>query len=150
MIPKPSTQAFRTILLVGDTAWVADVLDFILQARGYAVRKAFTHATALAMLEEGRPDLVLLHLETTGQVYGAGIVRALAEGADGEPPPIMALLEKTDAGAEARMKEAGASVCAPRREMTLDALLDLVDRWACRRSRERACPGRPVADAVTL
>jgi CheY-like chemotaxis protein len=61
-----STRDTRTILIVDDELPIADVVAELLGEEGYATMIAVGGDHALAMLEQERPDLVLLDLYMPG------------------------------------------------------------------------------------
>jgi CheY-like chemotaxis protein len=50
----------KTILIVDDELGIVEVLEFLLSDAGYSVKSALNGQDALAALEEGIPDLVIL------------------------------------------------------------------------------------------
>jgi DNA-binding response OmpR family regulator len=61
----PLSQS-RTILIVDDNADNVEILRVFLESRGYAVAEARDGRSALACLDEVRPDLVLLDVMMPG------------------------------------------------------------------------------------
>src|SRR5579862_882867 len=61
--PNGETNGGRAdILLVEDDAAIAFLLTDVLESTGYSVREAGTGAAARAMVEQRRPDLIILDL----------------------------------------------------------------------------------------
>ncbi|MCC5847436.1 MAG: response regulator transcription factor [Verrucomicrobia bacterium] len=54
------------ILIVEDERHIADVLAFLLQEKGWQVRRAEDGTTALSMVRQQKPDLILLDLHLPG------------------------------------------------------------------------------------
>jgi CheY-like chemotaxis protein len=50
----------KTILIVDDELGIVEVLEFLLSDAGFSVKSALNGQDALAALEEGIPDLVIL------------------------------------------------------------------------------------------
>jgi DNA-binding response OmpR family regulator len=61
-LSSESLSSRATILLVEDDAAIAFMLTDILESTGYQVREAATGAAARAMVEQLRPDLIILDL----------------------------------------------------------------------------------------
>ncbi|MGH2366782.1 MAG: response regulator transcription factor [Chloroflexota bacterium] len=59
---RGATATGATIMLVEDDRHVAALLMDILQSGGYTVRHAGTGAAAMSLLDEARPDLIILDL----------------------------------------------------------------------------------------
>jgi len=62
----PAADAKATILVVDDNLDNVEILRAFLESRGYAVAEAPDGPTALAKLDEVRPDLVLLDVMMPG------------------------------------------------------------------------------------
>ena len=56
----------KTIFIVDDDIHIGNLLEELLRAEGYAVRRAYSGTEALMLLERQRPDLVLLDLMLPG------------------------------------------------------------------------------------
>jgi two-component system phosphate regulon response regulator PhoB len=78
--------ACSRVLVVDDDQRVRTVVSWQLEADGFAVTEAGDGATALAEIERGRPDLVVLDLSLPG-VGGLDVLRRVRE-ADGTAPPL--------------------------------------------------------------
>lgn len=70
-------QVPKTVLVVDDEPNVRLVLRTALELDGYRVREAYDGADALAALEGGLPDLILLDLRMPG-IDGIGVLERLA------------------------------------------------------------------------
>jgi CheY-like chemotaxis protein len=66
VMSTPTCPATPTVLIVEDTAVVSSFLEDLLTADGYEVRVATDSNAALAMLEEGTPDVILCDFEIPG------------------------------------------------------------------------------------
>jgi CheY-like chemotaxis protein len=71
-----SGPAGKTILIVDDEFGILEVLEFILRDEGFAVKSALNGQDALARLEEGAPDLVILDY-TMPILDGTGVIKAM-------------------------------------------------------------------------
>ncbi len=60
--PPPAPRLGKTILIVDDDAVILNTLSHKLHARGYDIATAADPAEALAVVREGKPDLILLDL----------------------------------------------------------------------------------------
>ena len=56
----------KTIFIVDDDVHIGNLLEELLTAEGYAVRRAYSGTEALMLMEKQRPDLVLLDLMLPG------------------------------------------------------------------------------------
>jgi DNA-binding response OmpR family regulator len=88
---QPTQQAHRdmsgeTILIVDDEPTIVEVVGLYLQREGYRVVTAADGATALSMVEQQRPDLVVLDLMLPG-LGGLEVTKRLRAG--GALPIIM-------------------------------------------------------------
>lgn len=93
------------VLIVEDSALVADALGVLLEASGYATGSATTVADALTALRNERYDAMLLDLTLPD---GDGLdVLGSAEDAGVTPPPTLALTGHDDPETTARCREAG-------------------------------------------
>ena len=77
----PAADAKATILVVDDNPDNVEILRAFLESRGYAVSEAEDGATALARLDELRPDLVLLDVMMPG-IDGWPVCRTLKNHPD--------------------------------------------------------------------
>ena len=71
-----SGPAGKTILIVDDEFGILEVLEFILRDEGFAVKSALNGQDALARLEEGAPDLVILDYMMP-ILDGTGVIKAM-------------------------------------------------------------------------
>lgn len=93
------------VLIVDDSALVAEALGVLLEASGYTTGSATTVADAITALRNERYDAMLLDLTLPD---GDGLeVLAGAEEAGVAVPPTLALTGHDDAGTAARCREAG-------------------------------------------
>lgn len=56
----------KTIAIIDDDIYIGDMLEEVLQSKGYAVLRAYSGTEALYLLEKKKPDLVLLDLMLPG------------------------------------------------------------------------------------
>ncbi len=98
----------RKILLVEDDSDIVDLITFVLSRDGFALRCATTGEEALSLLENDKPDLVLLDLMLPG-IGGLEVARRLKSHAEWKKIPIvmvtarseeMDVLKGFDAGAD--------------------------------------------------
>ena len=98
-----------TILVVDDTELNRRLLNDLLNAKGYAVQTASSGAEALALIDENRPDMVLLDVVMPG-MDGYEVCRRIRENAEAAMLPIV-MITALDQGEErVRGLEAGAVV----------------------------------------
>jgi DNA-binding NarL/FixJ family response regulator len=82
------------ILVVEDSPSVALVIEAGLKAKGYAIAgRADTGASAIALAETERPDLVLMDISLPGDIDGIDAARAIREG---PRCPVVFLTSHTD------------------------------------------------------
>ena len=62
----PGTAGGRKILIIDDEATIADTLALIFSSSGYDSRTAYSAEDALEILEEWRPDLVIIDVVLPG------------------------------------------------------------------------------------
>lgn len=92
-----SGPADKTILVVDDECGIVEVLEFILRDAGFAVKSALNGQDALARLEEGAPDLVILDYMMP-ILDGSGVIKAMHANPKYSAIPIIltsAMQEKT-------------------------------------------------------
>jgi adenylate cyclase len=87
-----------TILVVDDTELNRRLLNDLLSAKGYAVQTASSGAEALALIDENRPDMVLLDVVMPG-MDGYEVCRRIRESADAAMLPIV-MITALDQGQE--------------------------------------------------
>jgi CheY-like chemotaxis protein len=71
-----SGSSGKTILIVDDEFGILEVLEFILRDAGFVVKSALNGQDALARLEEGAPDLVILDYMMP-ILDGTGVIKAM-------------------------------------------------------------------------
>jgi signal transduction histidine kinase/DNA-binding response OmpR family regulator len=95
-----------TILVVDDEPESAATIRDALADEGFRVELAYDGEQALAVLERGRPDLVILDIMMPG-LSGFEVLEAMAGGEDGGVP-VVVLTARGDEVDERRGREAGA------------------------------------------
>ena len=71
-----SGSSGKTILIVDDEFGILEVLEFILRDAGFVVKSALNGQDALARLEEGTPDLVIVDYMMP-ILDGRGVIKAM-------------------------------------------------------------------------
>jgi CheY-like chemotaxis protein len=112
----------RRVLLVEDDEGVRDMIEMVLDSEGYEVITAEDGITALALLAEGRPDLILLDMKMPG-MDGWEFARHYAELPDPRPP-IVVLTAAQDASRRAAEIAAQGYLAKP---FGIDDLLKVID-----------------------
>ncbi len=87
------SDALGRILVVDDEAPIREILTEYFAARGYAVEAAATGGDALAAIERGRPDLVLLDIRMPG-IDGVETLRRIR--ARGDQVPVIMVTANED------------------------------------------------------
>ena len=128
----------KKILVVEDNPDSREIMALVLRHRGYAVVEAEDAETALEIVGDERPDLVLMDISLPRMdgFEATDAIRRL-EGARGGRLPIVALTAKAMVGDREKCIEAGASdyIAKP---VDTDRLLSLLCTWLGRRGG----PGR--------
>jgi DNA-binding response OmpR family regulator len=97
----------KRILLVEDTAHLAEEIADILRLEGYLVAVANNGLRALERLPESRPDLIITDLLMPG-MDGFELIKQVRSMASLKSIPIIILSAKTSEADRIRGKEAGA------------------------------------------
>jgi DNA-binding response OmpR family regulator len=114
----------RTVLIVEDDPAIAEVLQLVLEAEGYAADRARDGLEALERLDGKRPDLILLDLmlpRMDGATFAAELERRGLRG--GIPILILSALDQADRWA-AHLRADGYLA----KPFEVATLLDQVDR----------------------
>ena len=96
-----------TILLVEDEPAILDLLEFTLAPKGYRVRRAMDARTALAILREALPDLIILDWMLPGE-SGVQLARTLRSDARTKGMPIIMLTARAEEADKISGLDAGA------------------------------------------
>lgn len=141
---------FARILVVEDEAIIAADLEQSLRRLGHApVGTAASGAQALMLVEQERPDLVLMDIRLKGQMDGVEAARRIREA---HAIPVVYLTSHSDAATLSRALEAGPAgfVCKPFDEAALRAALQIALRQTKveRELRERQTQAEAEVDAL--
>src|SRR5262249_39764566 len=96
----------RRILVVDDFADAADSLAMVLKASGHEVRVSYSGEDALKVLEEMKPEVVLLDVGLP-TMDGYEIARAIRQRPDSSGTLLVAITGYGEEGARQRSREAG-------------------------------------------
>ena len=96
-----------TILLVEDEPAILDLLDFTLAPKGYVILRATDAATALAIVRNALPDLMILDWMLPGE-SGVQLARALRADARTRGMPIIMLTARAEEADKISGLDAGA------------------------------------------
>jgi DNA-binding response OmpR family regulator len=118
--------AQKTIVIVEDNAALADIYKTRLTMIGYQVFVAYDGVAALTLIEQGRPDLVLLDLMVP-QIAGDQILTRMRQTPWGKDIPVYIISNLNEADAPAGLRELGIVGYAVKANLTNDALDKLVD-----------------------
>ena len=99
-------MAGETILVVEDNALNLELISDILDAHGYRVQSATSGTDALKMVEDERPDLILMDIQLPG-LDGLTITGIIKEKPENSDLPIIALTAHAMRGDEEKAREAG-------------------------------------------
>ena len=103
-----SESAHQIILVVDDEEEIRTVLRLALTRGGYDVREADSGEAALSLIQEERPDLVLLDVMMPG-MDGFAVCRQLRADTQTADLPVIILSAKTDSRSKQEGLEAGAT-----------------------------------------
>ena len=96
-----------TILLVEDEPAILDLLEFTLAPKGYVILRATDAATALAIVRDALPDLMILDWMLPGE-SGVQLARALRADARTRGMPIIMLTARAEEADKISGLDAGA------------------------------------------
>jgi CheY-like chemotaxis protein len=99
-------MAGESILVVDDNPTNVKLVRFLLEKRGYRVRVAGDAAEAMAELEKGNPDLILMDVQLPG-VDGLELTRRIKAETRTSSIPIVAVTAFAMKGDEDRARAAG-------------------------------------------
>lgn len=105
---SPSAGTLPTVLIVDDDDVMRMLQQETLAQSGFEVRLAADGETALAMLDEAPPDLVLLDVDLPG-VDGFEVCRRIRQRWDGTEVPVVMVTAMDDLDSINRAYESGAS-----------------------------------------
>jgi len=95
------------ILVVEDNDMNMQLVEFLLEEKGYTIVKATSGEEALSLTRDGiAPDLILMDIHLPG-IDGLSVVRAMKEDARTARIPILALTAHAMRGDKDRFLEAG-------------------------------------------
>ncbi|MBB3112191.1 DNA-binding response OmpR family regulator [Paenibacillus phyllosphaerae] len=99
------------VLVIEDDVMMSDMLSMYLTGEGYQVHQAFDGATGMALLDEVKPDLILLDLMLPDS-DGTDLCRSIRQFSS---VPIMVVSMKTDVSERVQALRAGADdyLCKP-------------------------------------
>ncbi len=113
----------RRVLLVEDDVGIREMVMLALSDEGYEVLSAPDGETALALLEQSPPDVILLDMKMPG-MDGWAFAAQYTQRPEGAPRvPVIVLTAAQDA--ERRAAEIGAAAYLPK-PFDLEALLDVI------------------------
>ena len=99
-------MAGETILVVEDNPLNLELISDIPEAHGYRLQAATSGAEALKMVDEEKPDMILMDIQLPG-LDGLTITRMIKEKPGHHDLPIIALTAHAMRGDEEKAKEAG-------------------------------------------
>ena len=99
-------MAGETILIVEDNPLNLELISDILEAHGYRLQAATSGSDALKMVDEEKPDMILMDIQLPG-LDGLTITRMIKEKPENHDLPIIALTAHAMRGDEEKAKEAG-------------------------------------------
>ena len=100
------TAAMHRILVVEDDAGIRALLRTLLEAAHYRVSEAENGARALVEVRAGRPDLVIVDLETC-EVEAFQVLKELRESADLKGVPVVGVVTQAKSMLKPEAEKAG-------------------------------------------
>jgi DNA-binding response OmpR family regulator len=77
VVRPPKQEGKRTVLVVDDETEIRNILRIVLEQRGYRVLEADRGATALRVLKDDMPDVLILDAMLPGDLHGFDIAKQL-------------------------------------------------------------------------
>lgn len=103
----------KHILVVDDEIGALTLIGIMLERGGFSVLKAKDARSALAILDQNTPDLIILDVMMPG-MNGIDLCRAIRERNDTDHTPVLILSARGDAESIMRGMEAGANDYLPK------------------------------------
>ena len=103
----------KQILVVDDEIGALTLIGIMLERGGFSVLKAKDGKTALAVLDQNTPDLIILDVMMPG-MNGIELCRVVRDRADTNAVPVLILSARGDAESIMRGIEAGANDYLPK------------------------------------
>lgn len=103
----------KQILVVDDEIGALTLIGIMLERGGFSVLKAKDAKTALTVLDQNTPDLIILDVMMPG-MNGIELCRVIRERADTDQVPVLILSARGDAESIMRGIEAGANDYLPK------------------------------------
>jgi len=127
VVPSTEIEAKpRAVLVVDDSAMVRNILTYVLEQQGYAVRTAGDATEAVTNLREhGIPDVILLKAALPKQ-DGYQLCKLLRQNRETADVPVVILTEQAGFVNNMRCHLAGATESFPK-SLELDGLLDVLE-----------------------
>ncbi len=94
MTDSHSPASKKTIMVVDDTKEIVTLLKLILETEGYLVQSAYRGKEVFKLLEEQKPDLIILDVMMP-QMDGLEVLTRLKENPDTASIPVILLTVKT-------------------------------------------------------
>ena len=104
----------KNILVVDDEIGALTLIGIMLERGGFQVLKARDAESALAVLEEQTPDLIILDVMMPGKADGIDLCAMIRKRAETAETPILILSARGDAESVMRGMEAGANDYLPK------------------------------------
>ena len=99
----------KTVMIIEDEADAAELFAEMMRLNGYRVLKTYSGTPAMALIEQEKPDLIILDIMMPG-ISGLDVLRFMREHPDFAAIPVVVVSARaTPADIEAGM-EAGATV----------------------------------------
>jgi two-component system, OmpR family, response regulator MtrA len=103
----------KQILVVDDEIGALTLIGIMLERGGFSVLKAKDAKTALAVLDQNTPDLIILDVMMPG-MNGIELCRVIRDRSDTDQVPVLILSARGDAESIMRGIEAGANDYLPK------------------------------------
>lgn len=103
----------KHILVVDDEIGALTLIGIMLERGGFSVLKAKDATSALAVLDQNTPDMIILDVMMPG-MDGIELCKVIRERADTQDTPVLILSARGDAESVMRGMEAGANDYLPK------------------------------------
>jgi DNA-binding response OmpR family regulator len=103
----------KNILVVDDEIGALTLIGIMLERGGFSVIKARDGSSALAILDQNRPDMIILDVMMPG-MNGIELCRVIRQRQDNKSTPVLILSARGDADSIRRGMEAGADDYLPK------------------------------------
>jgi len=121
-----SEQSKKTILIIEDNPFMAELLAEKLNFQSFASVSAYDGKDGIEKLEKTKPALVLLDLPLSGPIDGFEVLKQIRSGHDAKSLPIITLFNLNDEESMQKSLQLGANDYVVKAFMTTDQIVDKI------------------------